>query len=413
MHSSWHVSRIAIFSALVVMQSSCATVFTGSKQNINFYSDPPGAKVYLNGKNTDHTTPAAINVKRRRSDLVVKYEYPGYKDFIQTLPRKYNYLAMVSFFFYGIPGLIDHAVGAQHQYPKTAYGTLVPLDNKITDKPVASIIEPKYIFRRFSDVDIITSVAKSEANRFALIIGNEEYTRHQTDLTPESNVIFARDDASAFREYAINVMGVPERNITLLLDATAAEMRQGLARMNLIAKNADGNAEIVVFYAGHGMPDENTNDPYLIPVDVRGEFLTFGISMKEFYQYLSEHPTKRTTIFLDACFSGGARNQGLIAARGVRLTPRNEMVRGNLVVFTASDAHEQALPYIKKNHGIFTYYLLQKLRETRGDISYGELSEYLEKYVPLESVIINNKEQHPKTVVSEEVAKVWHEWTFK
>src|ERR1043165_8377025 len=105
MHFSWRVSRIAIFSALAVMQFSCATVFTGTRQNINFYSDPPGAKVYLNGKSTDYTTPAAINVKRRKADLVVRYAYPGYKDYIQALPSQYNYLAMVSFFFYGIPGL--------------------------------------------------------------------------------------------------------------------------------------------------------------------------------------------------------------------------------------------------------------------------------------------------------------------
>jgi hypothetical protein len=408
-----YFTKFGVFALIALTQVSCVAVFSGTKQKVSFISDPPGAKVYLNGEDTRQTTPTVIRVKRSPGDLAVKFEREGYQDQTQLLLREYNYLALVGFFLYIIPGVIDHAIGAQHKYPSTAFATLKPVETKLPEAPiVVTAAETKYTFKKNSDIDIVTPIAKPDANRFALIIGNEDYTSHQVDLNPEANVTFARDDASAFREYAVKVLGVPERNITLLLDATAAEMRQGLVKMNLIAKNSAGNAEVIVYYAGHGLPDENTKDPYLIPVDVSGKFLTLGISLKEFYQYLSEHPTKRTTVFLDACFSGGARNQGLIAARGVRLTPKNEMVKGNIVVFSASDAQEQALPYMQKNHGMFTYYLLQKLRETEGSISYGELSEYLEKNVPLESVIINNREQHPKTVVGPEVADVWHSWTF-
>jgi hypothetical protein len=407
------ILKVVIFSLIAFTQFSCAAIFMGSRQRISFYSDPPGAKVYLNGNDTKEVTPTTINVKRHKQDLVVKFERDGYNEEIQLLQRKYNFLAAVDYFCYIIPGVISQAMGAQNIYPNSAYATLKPLESSIpATSTLVTVTETKYAFKKISDIDIISASAKPDNNRFALIIGNEDYTSHQADLNSEANVVFARDDASAFGEYAVNVLGVPERNITLLLDATAAEMRQGLLKMNLIAKNSAGSAEFFVYYAGHGLPDENTKDPYLIPVDVSGKFLTLGISLKEFYQYLSEYPTKRTTVFLDACFSGGARNQGLIAARGVRLTPKNELIKGNLVVFTASDAQEQALPYFKKNHGLFTYHLLQKLKDTSGTISYGQLSEYLEKSVPLESVIINNKEQHPKTVVSPEVAEVWNSWTF-
>ena len=178
----------------------------------------------------------------------------------------------------------------------------------------------------------------------------------------------------------------------------------------MIAQNTRGEAELFVYYAGHGLPEEKSRDPYLMPVDISGKYLSLGIPIRELYGSLTEYPTKRTTVFLDACFSGGARNQGLLAARGVRLKPKNEMLKGNIVVFSASTGEESALPYHKKHHGLFTYYLLQKLKETKGNLSYEELSKFLDQHVPLESVIVNDKEQHPTTNISPDIIDAWTTW---
>ena len=150
-----------------------------------------------------------------------------------------------------------------------------------------------------------------------------------------------------------------------------------------------------------------------MPVDVSGRFVKLGIPLKEFYSQFTEYPAERVTVFIDACFSGGARNQGLIASRGVKITPKNESVKGNMVVFAASDADESALPYSQKNHGLFTYHLLQKLKETDGALTYKDLSEYMEQRVSLEAVIINSKEQHPKTILSPDVIETWQTWAFR
>jgi len=113
---------------------------------------------------------------------------------------------------------------------------------------------------------------------------------------------------------------------------------------------------------------------------------------------------------LDACFSGGARNQGLVAARGVRMKPKQDMLDGNVVVFTASSGEESSLPYKEKQHGIFTYYLLKKIQATKGNITYKELSDYLKKEVGVKSVLVNSKEQTPQTNVSPKAKTNWGEW---
>ena len=213
-----------------------------------------------------------------------------------------------------------------------------------------------------------------------------------------------------FKEYAINTLGVPEKNVVFLLDATTGLMNQAFSKMNLIIKNTQGNAEVLVYYAGHGLPDEVTKETYLIPLDISGKNAGDGIRLQNLYAKLTEFPSKRVTVFIDACFSGGARNQGLLAARGIKIRPKDDLLNGNLVVFTASSGEQSSLSYKEKHHGIFTYYLLQKLQESKGSVSYNELSKYIHDNVSLQSVLINDKEQSPKVIVSNSISSEWENY---
>jgi hypothetical protein len=283
-------------------------------------------------------------------------------------------------------------------------------NNEEQQKTQNQVSQKPYTFEKKSDIDREIPKIEQKSNRFALIIGNEEYTKHQQDLASESDVAFARNDANAFKLYAQRLLGVPESNIIFHLDATGATMNQALAKLQLIIKNTNGDAEVFVYYAGHGLPDEKTKTPYLIPVDVSGKNPTFGINLMEMYTKLSEYPSKRIIVFLDACFTGGARNQGLIAARGVKIKPKNAEMKGSLITFSASSGNQSSLPYKNENHGFFTYYLLKKLKETKAEISYGELADYLKKTISLQSVLINNKEQTPQVNTSMDVKDEWMEW---
>ncbi len=264
-----------------------------------------------------------------------------------------------------------------------------------------------------SDVDInIPVTGISKPNAYALIIGNEDYSGNQTGLNSEVNVEFAAHDARIFKEYAIKTLGIPEENITLLIDAKALEMDGAFQKMNSLAKVNKGDAELIFYYAGHGFPDEVTKEPYLIPVDVSATNLKYAIKLKDVYSKLTEFKTKRVTIFLDACFSGGARNQGLLAARAVKIKPKKAMLNGEVVVFTSSSGEQSSLPYKEKKHGLFTYYLLKYFQIYRVDKPYLDISEYLAKEIGKQSIIVNGKEQNPQTNVSLEAEERWKEWKF-
>ena len=265
-----------------------------------------------------------------------------------------------------------------------------------------------------SEVDKnIPQEPRKDANKFALIIGNEEYSRYQQGLNTEMNVAFARNDASIVRDYAVQALGFPESNVFLLQDATIGEMNQKLDLISKLAAKTGSNAELLFYYAGHGLPDENTHIPYLIPVDVSGTNIYQAIKLSEVYKKLSETGAKRITILLDACFTGGGRGSGLLTARSVKVKPTEETLEGNLVVFAATSGEQSALPYTKEKHGMFTYFLLKKIQESSGNLTYKELSDYVTKNVSLESLRVNQKEQDPAVNLSADVAGAWQSWKLK
>jgi len=276
--------------------------------------------------------------------------------------------------------------------------------SKPTTTPVVKTVNTPLVI----DVDQIKPLGiKPNPNRFALIIGNEDYSSYQTSLRSESNVDYAARDAEIFKKYAIHVLGVPEENIIFNTNARAIQMHRDLNKINMITSITKGKSEIFFYYAGHGFPDEKTQEPYLIPVDVSGSDLDFALKLSDVYAKLTEHPSQRVTVFLDACFSGGARNQGLVAARGVKVKPKENVFRGNMVVFSASSGDQSSLPYEDMQHGMFTYFLLKKLKETKGNVTYKELSAYLKEYVGVKSILVNNKEQIPETNISVDIKNTW------
>jgi hypothetical protein len=247
--------------------------------------------------------------------------------------------------------------------------------------------------------------------RYALIIGNEDYESKQKGLSVEQNVDYARIDASIFKEYALKTFGVKKENLIFLSDATSVEMKRAIEKITKLLKLNKGNeAELIVYYAGHGQPKEITNAPYLFPVDVNANDFIGAIKLDDIYRQLSATGAKKVIIFLDACFTGGARGDHLMASRGITVEPQEEVLSGNLLIFSASSGMESSLAYEDEEHGMFTYYLLKKLQESEGNVSMGDLADYLKYKVADTSIKVNSKDQMPTIRFSPALEQTWRNW---
>lgn len=249
---------------------------------------------------------------------------------------------------------------------------------------------------------------KKNTNTFAVIIANENYQS-------VASVPFALNDGNIFREYCLKTLGIPEKQIKYVPNATGNQIKQQVGWLQTICDVFGEDAQIIFYYSGHGIPDESNRTAYLLPVDGIGTDITTGYKLDDLYAALGNIPSKNVTVFMDACFSGSTRNDGkemLVAARGVAIKARSGMPQGNMVVFSAAQSDETAYPDYEEKHGMFTYYLLKKLQDTEGNVTLQELGEYIIDNVRKKSAV-NGKLQTPCVTPSASLDASWREWKLK
>lgn len=256
------------------------------------------------------------------------------------------------------------------------------------------------------DTDIPTTGA-SNPNTFVIIFANEDYKNVAT-------VPFAKNDGSVFQKYCQRTLGIPVTNIHYVENASFNDMRIQLAWLKDVCDAFEGQASLIIYYAGHGIPDESDKSAYLLPVDGDSRYVQSAYKLDDFYQKLGSMNAKAVTVFMDACFSGSKREAGMLAsARGVALKAKSGVPQGNMVVFSAAQGDETAYPNREQQHGLFTYYLLKKLQETQGDIALKDLGEYIIKQVSQQSLLINEKKQTPCVTPSASLGSEWQNWKLK
>lgn len=258
------------------------------------------------------------------------------------------------------------------------------------------------------DVDFDIPIADNVSNHtFAVIISNEKYQM-------EKSVQYAENDGKMFTEYCKKTLGLPEKNVHFITNATLNNIKHEIKWLQDVIAVYKGEAKAIFYYAGHGIPDEQNKSAYLLPIDGYGSDVTTGYALEDLYKALGSLPSKSVTVFLDACFSGAKRDGDMLAsARGVAIKVKQATPVGNIVVFSAAQGDETAYPYKEEEHGLFTYYLLKKLQETKGNVTLGELSDYIKPQVERQSIVINGKLQSPSFVSTATIANSWKKWTLK
>jgi hypothetical protein len=278
----------------------------------------------------------------------------------------------------------------------------VSVTSNTVEKPTETIIGS---LTSDVDKDIPINSVKNP-NKFALIIGNEHYSDKVLN-SQIKDVMFANIDATIFREYCEKTLAVPAENIQFILDADIVKMNREINLLCEKIKRKNGQAEIIFYYSGHGSPDEVSKSTFLVPVGMEVYELSQGINVSDFYKKISQSNAKKATVFLDACFTG-------ISETSKFITPVSPAIpnEGKIVVFAATGVSQAAEPYVDKKHGMFTYFLLKKLKETKGIISYKDLDTYLKSEVGITSLNVNRKAQDPQTKYSKDLNENWENWMF-
>lgn len=236
---------------------------------------------------------------------------------------------------------------------------------------------------------------------------------------------YAENDARAVETYFREKVGVPKSNIFTLIGKQATERNIKRLLGVTLKRKAGRNDQIVIFYAGHGVPEsEKSSDgspdqveKYLLPWDGETDALiASAIPMSLIGKFSSRYSSERVVFLLDTCFSGAAARPNLqtrtldlamAGRRSVRLDDgfldRMAKARGK-VILTASGINETSQELDSLRHGVFTYYLLEGMKgradfDADGVVSVPEIHKFLSETVPPRT----NQEQQPAYFVNSQV----------
>lgn len=220
-----------------------------------------------------------------------------------------------------------------------------------------------------NDVDNNIPETKRKANEtFAFIIANENYTHF-------SGADYSINDGKIFTEYCKKTLGLPEHNVRYFEDATYGNLVSTIKKVEDIANVYEGDATIIFYYSGLGTVDEQSKERYILPTDASDVSIkNTGYQVQKLIEQLNSLNTKGTIVMLDAPFSGtDKKGDLLIKNRGVRISPKQNTAKGNTLICLSNNSNENSYASKKYGHGLFTYAVLKKMKEAKGDFSWKEL----------------------------------------
>lgn len=112
---------IVLSLSIALSTTSCATIFTGTRDPITFSSNPEGAKVFHKGIEKC-TTPCTVKIPRSLSKQTVTFEKEGFEKKEVKLTKNFNAVTLLNIILGGAIGVgIDAATGSLIKYSPKKY----------------------------------------------------------------------------------------------------------------------------------------------------------------------------------------------------------------------------------------------------------------------------------------------------
>jgi len=225
----------------------------------------------------------------------------------------------------------------------------------------------------------------------ALIIGNNNYRDEDGRWKPLETAVA---DARAVKDLLQNTYGFSD--VSILENATRRDVLQAFEKLS---QKVLPNDNVLVYYAGHGFMESDTQRGFWVPVDAKGSdnttFLRNSTIRDELTTLASR--ARHTLLVSDSCFSGSLLRRG---TRGISEAPDSEQYykkvsnKKSVQIMAAGGLEYVDDKYKSSDHSPFTYFFLNELKNNdRAMLTLSELSTNVEK------AVANNVDQVPESGV--------------
>ncbi|KAA6344795.1 hypothetical protein EZS27_007586 [termite gut metagenome] len=142
------MKKVFLFLLGIIMLTSCATIICGSRQSIDFTSNPSNAIIYDNGFQLGRTPLSAKLERKENHAISIKLE--GYQPYEVMIKRQFNEWYIGNILLGGLIGLVvDPLTGALYRLSPDKINpelNLTTLNPKKTDIYIAvSLVKDPYM----------------------------------------------------------------------------------------------------------------------------------------------------------------------------------------------------------------------------------------------------------------------------
>lgn len=218
-----------------------------------------------------------------------------------------------------------------------------------------------------------------EGNYWAFIIGINDYANLPADKQLEA----ARPDAQSVAEILQKKYGFAQERIISLYDKEATR-KNILGRLRTLSKTLSEKDNLLIYYAGHGQYEEDTQIGWWVPSDADLEDTSSFISNSDVREYLNAIKARHVYTVADSCFSKSlmrktrSLDQGQLNEEAIKKLYRDKsrwiLTSGGL--YPVPDKG-------KENHSTFAHYFLRILE--RNEDRYLTPQQIIVKLQPLVS----------------------------
>lgn len=132
---------------------------------------------------------------------------------------------------------------------------------------------------------------------YALIIGVSDYTDPAINKLDEPV-----SDAASLAKVLVSKYSFDASNVFFLKNATRENI---IDAFDMLTKKVTKNDNVIIFYAGHGYWNPETELGYWLPVDSKASSTANWLANSTIRDYIGAIKSRHTLLIADACFSGG------------------------------------------------------------------------------------------------------------
>jgi len=243
------------------------------------------------------------------------------------------------------------------------------------------------------------AVGQGEGAVWALLVGINDYESDEI-----SDLKYAVADVQAFRGLLSSprLGSIPEDNLVLMVDGAPGRLRpvhtSVFYQLDVLANKVKPQDSFFLYFSGHGLNREGHN--YLLTANadsstIEGLELS-SIPLEKLKAKMEKIPARRMFFIIDACRNDPTSGRGdkdnpltQEFVRGIQVMPKlgggEEGGPAGVATLYACNVGERAYEWADKQHGVFSYFLLEGLKgkaaDPLGEITANSLAEYVQKQV--------------------------------